>query len=171
MSEQPAKSQNSSISGAHVRPIEPPLYRSGKSVVSDRMMSGIPYDELYPFVIQPLDPEVLAERRRAKAAMLARVLDEVHQLPVATKSPKLQNSSLSGEHYEKLPHTVSVAQKYADGTPTGVTFTHSIGPQNLSRRYRNLYNRASRRKKLYLKTLGKTHNLEECIKHARRIRF
>jgi hypothetical protein len=159
------------IGSREIDPVAPSVPRGGKSIVADRMMSGIPYDELYPFVIHPLDPEVLAKRRSAKAAMLARVLDEVHQLPVTTKSPKLQNSSLSGEHYEKLPHTVSVAQKYADGTPTGVTFTYSIGPRNLSRRYRSLYNHASRRKKLYLKTLGKTHNLEECIKHARRIRF
>lgn len=42
---------------------------------------------------------------------------------------------------------------------------------NRSRVFRNLYQHASRRKKLYLKTISKTHSLEECIKHARRIRF
>jgi hypothetical protein len=40
-----------------------------------------------------------------------------------------------------------------------------------SRVYRHLYHRASRRKKLYLKRISATHTLEECIKHAKRIRF
>jgi hypothetical protein len=42
---------------------------------------------------------------------------------------------------------------------------------DLVRTYRILYNHASRRKKLYLKTISKTHSLEECIKHARKVHF
>jgi hypothetical protein len=140
--------------------------KSGKTVVANRLLSD--------FKILPMVP---ANRAAAKKAMFlqnatkdAIILDEVHY-PIPSDVPKLQNSSLSGVKYIRLPHSVSVVQKYANGAPTGLTFTYTIGPQNLARTYRRLYNQASLRKKIYLKTISKTHTLEECIKHARKVRF
>lgn len=60
------------------------------------------------------------------------------------------------------------------GNELGISFFLHGDPRtqiDRPRVYRNLYHRASRRKKLYLKRISATHTLEECIKHARHIRF
>lgn len=41
----------------------------------------------------------------------------------------------------------------------------------LARRYRFLYQQASRRKKVYLKAISKTHTLRELCEHAKRVHF
>lgn len=91
MSEQPAKSQNSSISGAHVSPTEPPLYRSGKSVVGSQLLKDL--------LVLALDPKALARRRIAKAAFMASmIIDEVHEPgKIADFREKIAEIDLTGQ--------------------------------------------------------------------------